>query len=141
MLSPFSLLSLCALSAPSALSLCSLFSLSMLSLCSLSLCSPLSLPFLSALFLLSLLCSLSLPSACYLCSPCSFYEEGGFSTLAIDDYSITMGEILATVIRKRRLHIHGMILLPQLITERCPQPFLEYPRVLGTILRLILALE
>lgn len=36
-----------------------------------------------------------------------YYEQGGFSTLAISDYSIDMGEILGRVIRKRCLEIHG----------------------------------
>lgn len=42
----------------------------------------------------------------------SFYEEGGFSTLALDDLTLSMGEVLAMIIRKRRLQIHGRILPP-----------------------------
>ena len=37
----------------------------------------------------------------------SYYEEGGFSTLAVDSMRVDMGEILSRVIRKRRLQIHG----------------------------------
>ena len=36
-----------------------------------------------------------------------YHEEGGFSTLAITDYNIDMAEILARVIRKRCLQVHG----------------------------------
>ena len=36
----------------------------------------------------------------------SYYEEGGFSTLAVDNMQVDMGEILSRVIRKRRLQIH-----------------------------------
>ena len=35
------------------------------------------------------------------------YEEGGFSTLAVDSLKVEMAEILDKVIKKRRLQIHG----------------------------------
>jgi hypothetical protein len=36
-----------------------------------------------------------------------YYENGGFSTIALNDLDVEMSEILARVIRKRRLQIHG----------------------------------
>lgn len=39
---------------------------------------------------------------------CRYYEQGGFSTLAVDNLDVEMGEILSRVIRKRRLQIHGV---------------------------------
>jgi len=40
---------------------------------------------------------------------CRSYEEGGFSTLAVDNLNVEMGDILSRVIRKRRLQIHGIM--------------------------------
>ncbi len=39
-----------------------------------------------------------------------YYEDGGFSTIAVDSMDIEMGEILTMVMRKRRLQIHGNII-------------------------------
>ena len=41
---------------------------------------------------------------------CRYYEQGGFSTLAVDNLDVEMGEILSRVIRKRRLQIHGVLI-------------------------------
>ena len=44
-----------------------------------------------------------------------YYEQGGFSTLAVETVDMEMGEVLAKVLRKRRLQMQG----PSFITLCC----------------------
>ncbi len=38
---------------------------------------------------------------------CRHYEQGGFSTLAVESPRVEMAELLDRVIKKRRLQMHG----------------------------------
>ena len=39
---------------------------------------------------------------------CRYYEQGGFSTLAVETVDMEIGEVLAKVLRKRRLQMQGV---------------------------------
>ena len=41
--------------------------------------------------------------------PLRYYEQGGFSTLALESMDIDMGEVLSRVIQKRRLQSQGTL--------------------------------
>lgn len=41
--------------------------------------------------------------------PLRYYEQGGFSTLALESMDIDMGEVLSRVIQKRRLQSQGTV--------------------------------